>query len=43
MRVLNPLKFKRTVFGLGNRALSRFTAEVTSPPYKCSILEVLKL
>ena len=32
-RVSNPLKFRRTMSGLENRALARFESEVTPPPH----------
>ena len=33
-RVRNPLKFRRTMSGLENRALTRFESEVTPPPQR---------
>ena len=44
-QVLNPLKFRRTMSGLENRALARFQSEMTLPPYIYiySDLSVLKL
>ena len=33
-RVPNPLKFRPTMSGLENRALTRFESEVTPPPHR---------
>ena len=33
-RVPNPLKFRRTMSGLENSALTRFECEVTPPPHR---------
>ena len=33
-RVRNPLKFRRTMSGLENRALTRFESEVTPSPHR---------
>ena len=33
-RVPNPLKFRRAMSGLENRALTRFESEVTPPPHR---------
>ena len=33
-RVRNPMKFRRTMSGLENRALTRFESEVTPPPHR---------
>ena len=33
-RVRNPLKFRHTMSGLENRALTHFESEVTPPPHR---------
>ena len=33
-RVRNPLKFRRTMYGLENPALTRFESEVTPSPHR---------
>ena len=33
-RVRNPLKFRRSMSGLENRALTCFESEVTPPPHR---------
>ena len=33
-RFRNPLKFRRIMSGLENRALTRFESEVTPPPHR---------
>ena len=35
-RIRIPLKFRRTMSGLENRALARFESEVTPPPHRYS-------
>ena len=42
-QVPNPLKFRRSMSGLQNRALTRFESEVTSPPHRYPALKVLNV